>query len=830
MTSYTRTMREAREEMLQAESMSSAQIDKLKKAYEPMRDKRISTANANKLSAMMDKFAKDKDVLIQLFKADIPFVSQSAVTKLIIKYNMKGAELNKLRERFGVESVELDEMKSKNYALAVKGKFVAVGSKADMMKMKKQKGGEVYMSPGAKVGGSPGKAEDVDLDEALNPKDKKVVDAFYDGRSMDGKMLSTDGKKLEKTGMGGQTIASKSGSKFKIVAKMDSSSTQDVVKYIEKSFPKNVIEEVDLDEASIKFALGTKTDGVFGTTGIEFNKDFKVLTKKLGLKVVRGDEKTKSGKPTARSQRFATVSGSNANISKLLKTMRMVKDKDGFPIKEEVDLDEAETKLPPHLAKFFDKDGNLKKDAAARIAKGQQKLNIKDVTPKGYGPSEEVELDEFTVSDVEIAMKKKYGKVDKEAIEKLKKVQHMGNVDRNALVKVGHGKLHVESVDLDEKLDKEDEPKVKEIIKKLKGASQAHAGQAKDLQKAVTEKDELDEAVDKNAADELKMYIENDAQLYKSQLIPIVKNIQRKMKSGKYDHRKAPKLWMYLVDAAAKKYVRSIHGSGMVKSKFDKQTRQYVAQQMADEYKDEIEAQGGTMFEEVGMDEAYSPKQIKMAIGIASDPRYKGGNYSGAVKAIEKIKGGLSQDKQVAAVLKRQNEALGENLDGRTREYRQHREKLESIRSKRLEARDIDPADIDTSATDDDIKSAGKNIMMQLRKSVSLRGQYSVEFLDKKKVKVPQKIALAVIAKYNSLKKPMDKEKFQAKIAKSHKDLLMGLKESLDEKKKKPVVFKGTPKQIKQQMKNLKKKDKIKIGEESTLERMNKKLQEKKNG
>jgi hypothetical protein len=111
-----------------------------------------------------------------------------------------------------------------------------------------------------------------------------------------------------------------------------------------------------------------------------------------------------------------------------------------------------------------------------------------------------------------------------------------------------------------------------------------------------------------------------------------------------------------------------------------------------------------------------------------------------------------------------------------------------------------------------------------------LRGQYSVEFLDKKKVKVPQKIALAVIAKYNSLKKPMDKEKFQAKIAKSHKDLLMGLKESLDEKKKKPVVFKGTPKQIKQQMKNLKKKDKIKIGEESTLERMNKKLQEKKNG
>ena len=38
-----------------------------------------------------------------------------------------------------------------------------------------------------------------------------------------------------------------------------------------------------------------------------------------------------------------------------------------------------------------------------------------------------------------------------------------------------------------EDLDTKDEPKVKEIIKKLKGASQAHAGQAKDLEKAVSE-------------------------------------------------------------------------------------------------------------------------------------------------------------------------------------------------------------------------------------------------------------------------------------------------------------------------------------------------------
>ena len=56
------------------------------------------------------------------------------------------------------------------------------------------------------------------------------------------------------------------------------------------------------------------------------------------------------------------------------------------------------------------------------------------------------------------------------------------------------------------------------------------------------------------------------------------------------------------------------------------------------------------------INEAFTPKEIKMAIGVASDPRYKGGNYSGAVKAIEKIKKGLANHPQVAAVLKRQNE------------------------------------------------------------------------------------------------------------------------------------------------------------------------------
>ena len=56
------------------------------------------------------------------------------------------------------------------------------------------------------------------------------------------------------------------------------------------------------------------------------------------------------------------------------------------------------------------------------------------------------------------------------------------------------------------------------------------------------------------------------------------------------------------------------------------------------------------------VEEGFSDKEVKMAIGVASDKRYAGGNMTGAVNAIEKIKKGVSKHPQVAAVLKRQNE------------------------------------------------------------------------------------------------------------------------------------------------------------------------------
>ena len=67
----------------------------------------------------------------------------------------------------------------------------------------------------------------------------------------------------------------------------------------------------------------------------------------------------------------------------------------------------------------------------------------------------------------------------------------------------------------------------------------------------------------------------------------IIKNIARKMKSGKYDHKQAPKLWMYWIESGAKLYDKMYSSPGV--SSFDKDTKMSVAIQLADEMKAEIE-------------------------------------------------------------------------------------------------------------------------------------------------------------------------------------------------------------------------------------------------
>jgi hypothetical protein len=117
-------------------------------------------------------------------------------------------------------------------------------------------------------------------------------------------------------------------------------------------------------------------------------------------------------------------------------------------------------------------------------------------------------------------------------------------------------------------------------------------------------------------------------------------------------------------------------------------------------------------------------------------------------------------------------------------------EALEEVReasaradAKRAMSKDKDmkqnPFSKDDDATDDDVKAASKNIIMQLRKSVSMKGNHAVEFSDGKK-KIDPKFAQAAMDKFMRIRRPDDKLKFQNKLAKSYKDLLKALKEQYE--------------------------------------------------
>jgi hypothetical protein len=71
--------------------------------------------------------------------------------------------------------------------------------------------------------------------------------------------------------------------------------------------------------------------------------------------------------------------------------------------------------------------------------------------------------------------------------------------------------------------------------------------------------------------------------------------------------------------------------------------------------------------------------------------------------------------------------------------------------------------DKDIEATDDDRKAASKNIIMQLRKAADLSTGANIEF-ERGKGKVDRATAQNVLAKFNRLQKPMDKETFQNSI------------------------------------------------------------------
>ena len=81
---------------------------------------------------------------------------------------------------------------------------------------------------------------------------------------------------------------------------------------------------------------------------------------------------------------------------------------------------------------------------------------------------------------------------------------------------------------------------------------------------------------------ELKLYIDNDASLYRQRYMPILKNLSKKKKKRRYRKGLASKAFMYMIDDGAKRYVKSYGGN--VRDVFPKRQRKMLAQDYVEEF------------------------------------------------------------------------------------------------------------------------------------------------------------------------------------------------------------------------------------------------------
>ena len=262
--------------------------------------------------------------------------------------------------------------------------------------------------------------------------------------------------------------------------------------------------------------------------------------------------------------------------------------------------------------------------------------------------------------------------------------------------------------------------------------------------------------------------------------------------------------------------------SGAVKyaMKLDTDPKEYILNLIGEE----------TELDEGKMQDVWQKKNAK-SLSVGSFELIRGKSGVHTIKQSGKVIGDFSYDDDadnfVANMKGMKGQWTGNDIDSLfTHLQKVHSEEVDlDEASARADARRSMRADPDmrqkfskdVSATDDDIKGASKNIMMQMRKAQSLNGRFDVEFADGKKVKIPAKMAIAVQQKYNSMKRPAEKEKFQAKVGKSYRDMLSALKEAVSPAQQAAIAIS-------------KKERGEKPKKESVLDRIDKKIKEKNDG
>jgi len=230
-------------------------------------------------------------------------------------------------------------------------------------------------------------------------------------------------------------------------------------------------------------------------------------------------------------------------------------------------------------------------------------------------------------------------KVQPKALKKKFKDRKDKDIDNDGDVDDSDEYLHKKRKAVSKAIDKEEEVDDKEVEKKAKA-----------------EKDVDDDDKDDNKKAMAKVADDDDEKSDEE------KQKEKELIAKKSDRKEKINTKPTMGESAARKRL-----SGMMKDKANvknvriptpAERRAQMAKQNAGKKKNPNSIFASTN-EEVELDEAkFTDKQIKMAYGVLNDPRYKGGNLTGATKAIEKIARGLSKHPSVMKAMKATSEQV----------------------------------------------------------------------------------------------------------------------------------------------------------------------------
>ena len=346
--------------------------------------------------------------------------------------------------------------------------------------------------------------------------------------------------------------------------------------------------------------------------------------------------------------------------------------------------------------------------------------------------------------------------------------------DAIAYAKANHDKL------MGEKLDDKDTGIVKAVVAKLKKASGAHAGQAKDLQKAL---DEGPVIVGEGINPYVSMYRDkkgkmvydvldkNEKSAFKTSNMKVAQDyLNKNYNKLKEENINEAKFAVKLMGIPGAIYIDA-ESAGKVKQKIRKMLRKpddliSVDRVLPTDFKADLRQR----IKGVPSDDT----EMAQNEGFASDAQRRAAFAQGYKAKGKKVKKEMAKGfdepefskknmvlNKIGLVAQKKKE-LGKHTD----------ESKKSPLGVHMGEGRRSKYDMDQ----DDEEGANKNIIMQLRKSVDLKGRFDVEFEDGKKVKVKDTIARAAVLKHAGMRRPAEKLAFQKKIEKSYRDLLNALK------------------------------------------------------